>query len=215
MNRALIRVVRAGFLASTILASPAFADMVTGLSPPENQGRTIRSVPQGINVTVIGSGALHLRQLSIRGARDVVVRSGIRKPTAKELPGTIHAWDITGSMTVFDADINNSAARDGSVPSVDDRARTTRQSTYGAILPGVTGATGGITSVAYTLTIDAEKLQADIATLQNNGTPASTIKYIFSLDGITIPDEVLSGGKSVKEAIVSWTPEFGQPAEVS
>ena len=155
MNRALIRVVRAGFLASTILASPAFADMVTGLSPPENQGRTIRSVPQGINVTIIGSGALRMHQLS--------------------------SW--------------------------------------------VTGAARGITSVAYTLTIDAEKLQADIATLRNNGTPAGTIEYIFSLDGITIPDEVLSGGKSVREAIVdgsltqggaptAWTPPIMQPSPI-
>jgi hypothetical protein len=76
--------------------------------------------------------------------------------------------------------------------------------------------------VAYIPTIDAEKLQNDIATMQNNGTPASTIKYIFSLDGITIPDEVLSGGKSVREAITdgsltqggaptTWTPPIMQP----
>jgi hypothetical protein len=77
-------------------------------------------------------------------------------------------------------------------------------------------------SVAYRQTIDAEKLQADIVTLLNYGTPASTIKYILGLDGITIPDEVLSGGKSVREAIVdgsltqggaptTWTPPIMQP----
>jgi hypothetical protein len=223
MNRALIMVVRAGFLASTIMASPAFADVVIDLDLPENQGRTIGNVPQGTNVTVIGSGAPHPRQLSIQGARDVVVRGGVWKSTAKELSGTIHTKAITGAMTIFGAYINNSAARDGLVPNVDGRARITRQPTYptyGASSPSVTG---GITSVAYTSTIDAEKLQNDIATMQNNGTPANTIKYILSLDGITIPDEVLAGGKSVREAIAdgslaqggaptTWTPPIMQPS---
>jgi hypothetical protein len=77
--------------------------------------------------------------------------------------------------------------------------------------------------VAYTPTIDAEKLQNDIATMRNNGTPASTTKYILGLNGITIPDEVLAGGKSVREAIAdgslaqggaptTWTPPIMQPS---
>jgi hypothetical protein len=74
--------------------------VVTGLSPPENQGRTIRGVPQDPKVTVIGSGTLRMHRPSSR----------------------------------------------------------------------VTGAAGGMTSVTYGQTINAEKLQADIVTLQNNGT---------------------------------------------
>jgi hypothetical protein len=122
MNRALIMVVRAGFLASTIMASPAFADVVIDLDLPENQGRTIWNVPQNTNIAVIGSRAPYPRQLSIQGARDVVVRGGIWKPTAKELSSTIHTKAITGAMTIFGAYINNSAARHGLVPNVDGRA---------------------------------------------------------------------------------------------
>jgi hypothetical protein len=66
-----------------------------------------------------------------------------------------------------------------------------------------------MTSVASGQTIDAEKLQADTATLRNNDTPDSIIKYIFSLDGITIPDGVLSGGKIVRETIADGSPTQG------
>jgi hypothetical protein len=117
MNRALIMVVRAGFLASTLMASPAFANVVIGLRLPGNHGRTIRIVPQDTNVTVIGSGTLRMHQPS----------------------------------------------------------------------SPVTGAAGGMASVAYRQTIDAEKLQADIVTMRNNGTPASTIKYIPASTGSPFP----------------------------
>jgi hypothetical protein len=164
----------------------------------------------------------HTRQRPIQEAWDVVVRGGVWKPATKDLSGAILTKDMTGSVSIFGAYIDNSAARDESVPNVDGRARITGQPINGAIPPGVTGAGGSIISVAYKPTIDAEKLQNDIATMRNNGTPASTIKYICSLDGITIPGEVLSGGKSVREAIAdgsltqggaptAWTPPIMQP----
>jgi hypothetical protein len=129
--------------------------------------------------------------VAFHGGRVDIKRPRVRtpkKPTTKDLSGAIHAKDITGSVSIFGAYIDNSAARDGSVPNVNGRTRITGQPTYDAIPPSVTGTGGGITSVAYTPTIDAEKLQNDIATMRNNGTPASTTKYILGLNGITIPD---------------------------
>ncbi|MGF7213206.1 hypothetical protein GGE65_007842 [Skermanella aerolata] len=96
-------------LAGTAFSVPGFSQTVIDLNDPANAGRTVWKVPPGIDVRVIGSAAPRTRQMSIQGARNVDVRGGIWKPTVREYDGTIHTRDITGSLTITGATIDNSA----------------------------------------------------------------------------------------------------------
>lgn len=57
--------------------------------------------------------------------------------------------------------------------------------------------------------LDAEKITNDISVMRANGLNDSAIKYVFQLDGIEMPDSVLAGEKSVKQAIDDGTMKQG------
>lgn len=59
-----------------------------------------------------------------------------------------------------------------------------------------------LTSPAMGAPLDAAKITNDITTMRNNGLTNSAVKYALGLDGITVPDAVLSGAKTVQEAIM-------------
>lgn len=70
--------------------------------------------------------------------------------------------------------------------------------------------------------IDGAKISQDIATMKKNGMGTNAIKYVLGLDGIEVPDVVLSGYKSVDDAIsdgslrqgsvpTTWRPPAMQP----
>lgn len=58
-----------------------------------------------------------------------------------------------------------------------------------------------LASPAMGAPLDAAKITNDITTMRNNGLNNSAIKYALSLEGITVPDSVLSEAKTVQEAI--------------
>jgi hypothetical protein len=73
-----------------------------------------------------------------------------------------------------------------------------------------------------TPSIDAAKIEQDIKTMCSNGLTTGAIKYVLDLDGITVPDTVLSGSKTVQDGITdgtvtkgtaptTWTPPAMQP----
>jgi hypothetical protein len=70
--------------------------------------------------------------------------------------------------------------------------------------------------------IDAAKIEQDIKTMHGNGLNNSAIKYVLGLDGITVPDTVLTGTKTVQDGVMdgtvtkgsaptAWTPPAMQP----
>ena len=103
------------FLIAVLPASAggtALAENLTiDLNDPANAGRTTWTVPAGTDVRVIGSRTPRTRQMSIQGARDATVQGGIWKPTRREHDGTIHTGNITGSVTITGATIDNSGVR--------------------------------------------------------------------------------------------------------
>lgn len=103
--------VAAYLLGGTILSAPALAATVIDLNDSANANRTTWPVPAETDVTVIGSTAPRSRQISIQGARDVKIEGGIWKPTKREYDGTIHTKNITGSVTISGATIDNSGVR--------------------------------------------------------------------------------------------------------
>jgi nitrous oxidase accessory protein NosD len=77
------------------------------------------------------------------------------------------------------------------------------------------GATVGPTMAGYS-PMDAEKIDRDIKTFRGNGLNDSAIQYALGLDGIIVPPEVLSGSKTVQEAIADGsmrqsTPSYSPP----
>lgn len=122
----------------------AAAATVIDLNDPANAGRTTWSVPAGTDVTVIGSTTPRDRQISIQGARNVDVRGGVWKPTRREYDGTIHTKNITGSVTISGATIDNSGVRgaDGVVVNAGGKTAIPFLMTNSTIT-GIRGSQGG------------------------------------------------------------------------
>lgn len=130
-------------LTGALLAYPASAAVIN-LNDPANASRTTWSVPAGTDVTVIGSTAPRDRQISIQGARNVDIRGGVWKPTMREYDGTIHTKNITGSVTISGATIDNSAVRgaDGVVVNAGGKTAVPFLMTNSTIT-GIRGTQGG------------------------------------------------------------------------
>lgn len=103
-----IRIFTMALLTVTAASGTAHAQAVIDLNDPANANRTTWSVARGTDVVVIGSNTPRSRQISIQGANDVEVRGGVWKPTTREYDGTIHTKNITGSVTITGARIDNS-----------------------------------------------------------------------------------------------------------
>lgn len=136
---ALIAMLMAGTMIGTAMAAT-----VIDLNDATNVNRTTWSVPAGTDVTVIGSKTPRSRQISIQGARNVDIQGGVWRPTVREYDGTIHTKDITGSVTISGATIDNSGVRgaDGVVVNAGGTTKVPflmRNSTIG----GIRGTQGG------------------------------------------------------------------------